>query len=205
MTFPVKSILQEEYACYLEGKAFEFTNQIAYAFTPYLEKESYNCKSFFNNLKKSTDLIAAIHSDIDEFPSIAKDWEEQRTNAIQMLKQLKLPFDMIDEKFYKSQEMKTVIKDLTNFNIPASSNTDIKKLPAARMMEYSQFMRVYQIQKTLKPNDVMDVLISCIVPYVDAVITENFQADVYKKAKKIISQISDLEIYRLRDIRTNMN
>ena len=52
MTFPVKSILQEEYACYLEGKAFEFTNQIAYAFTPYLEKESYNCKSFFNNLKK---------------------------------------------------------------------------------------------------------------------------------------------------------
>ncbi|MCC2255613.1 hypothetical protein LKD70_14520, partial [Ruminococcus sp. CLA-AA-H200] len=39
MTFPVKSILQEEYACYLEGKAFKFTNQIAYAFTPYLEKE----------------------------------------------------------------------------------------------------------------------------------------------------------------------
>lgn len=205
MTFPVKSILQEEYACYLEGKAFEFTNQIAYAFTPYLEKESYNCKSFFDNLKKSTDLIAAIHSDIDEFPSIAKEWEEQRTNAIQMLKQLKLPLDMIDEKFYKSQEMKTVIKDLTNFNIPASSNTDIKKLPAARMMEYSQFMRVYQIQKTLKPNDVMDVLISCIVPYVDAVITENFQADVYKKAKKIISQIRDLEIYRLRDIRINLN
>lgn len=122
MTFPVKSILQEEYACYLEGKAFKFTNQIAYAFTPYLEKESYNCKSFFNNLKKSTDLIAAIHSDIDEFPSIAKDWEEQRTNAIQMLKQLKLPLDMIDEKFYKSQEMKTVIKDLTNFNIPGGAD-----------------------------------------------------------------------------------
>ena len=57
MTFPVKSILQEEYACYLEGKAFKFTNQIAYAFTPYLEKESYNCKSFFNNLKNLPDFV----------------------------------------------------------------------------------------------------------------------------------------------------
>lgn len=109
---------------------------------------------------------------------------------------------MIDEKFYKFQKMKTVIKDLANFNIPASSNADIKKLPASRMMEYSQFIRIYQIQKALKSNDVMDVLTSCIVPYVDAVITENFQADVYKKAKKMIPQIRDLEIYRLKDIRT---
>lgn len=29
---------------------------------------------------------------------------------------------MIDEKFYKSQEMKTVIKDLTNFNIPGGAD-----------------------------------------------------------------------------------
>ena len=47
----------------------------------------------------------------------------------------------------------------------------------------------------------MDVLISSIAPYVDAVITENFQADVYKKAKKLIPQIKELEIYRLKDIR----
>ncbi|WP_162307188.1 hypothetical protein [Schaedlerella arabinosiphila] len=47
----------------------------------------------------------------------------------------------------------------------------------------------------------MDVLISSIAPYVDVVITENFQADVYKKAKKFIPQIKELEIYRLKDIR----
>lgn len=71
------------------------------------------------------------------------------------------------------------------------------------MMEYSQFLRIFKTQKTIKPNDVMDVLISSIAPYVDAVIiiTENFQAGVYKKAKKFIPQIKELEIYRLKDIR----
>ena len=69
------------------------------------------------------------------------------------------------------------------------------------MMEYSQFFRIFKTQKNIKPNDVMDVLISSIAPYVDAVITENFQADVYKKAKKLIPQIKELEIYRLKDIR----
>ena len=69
------------------------------------------------------------------------------------------------------------------------------------MMEYSQFLRIFKTQKTIKSNDVMDVLISSIAPYVDAVITENFQADVYKKAKKLIPQIKELEIFRLKDIR----
>lgn len=108
---------------------------------------------------------------------------------------------MIDDKFYKFQETETVIKDLVNFGIPVTSNIDISKLPASRMMEYSQFSRIFKTQKTITPNDVMDILVSSIVPYVDAVITENFQADVYKKAKKLIPQIKDLEIYRLRDIR----
>jgi len=48
----------------------------------------------------------------------------------------------------------------------------------------------------------MDITISCIVPYLDAIITEGFQADVYKKAKRFIPQLSNLEIYTLKDIRS---
>lgn len=143
----------------------------------------------------------AIHSEINNFPSIAKDWAFKRNNTKQMLKQQHLPLNMIDDKFYKFHEAQTVIKDLVNFGIPVTSNIDTSKLPASRMMEYSQFLRILKTQKTIKPNDVMDVLISSIAPYVDAVITENFQADVYKKAKKLIPQIKELEIFRLKDIR----
>ena len=37
----------------------------------------------------------------------------------------------------------------------------------------------------------MDIQISCIVPYVNAVVTENFQADVYKQAKRFVSHLYD--------------
>jgi len=58
-------------------------------------------------------------------------------------------------------------------------------------------------KKKVFPNDAMDVKISCIMPYMDAVITENFQANVYKKARKLIPKLNKLEIYTLKDIRMN--
>ena len=64
----------------------------------------------------------AIHSEINNFPSIAKDWEFKRNNTKQMLKQQHLPLNMIDDKFYKFHEAQTVIKDLVNFGIPVTSN-----------------------------------------------------------------------------------
>ena len=47
----------------------------------------------------------------------------------------------------------------------------------------------------------MDTIISAIIPYMDAVITENYQANVYKTAKSFISEMKPLEIYTLKDIR----
>ena len=185
----------------MKGMPFEITNQVTYAFTPLSTEQGYNCKCFFDNLVNQTSLMDAIHSEINNFPSIAKDWEFKRDNTKRMLKQQHLPLNMIDDKLYKFHEAQTVIKDLVNFGIPVTSNIDTSKLPASRMMEYSQFLRIFKTQKTIKSNDVMDVLISSIAPYVDAVITENFQADVYKKAKKLIPQIKELEIFRLKDIR----
>lgn len=201
MTFPAKIIFEVEFDYYMKEIPFEITNQVAYAFTPFSTEKGYNCKYFFDSLVNQTSFMDTIHSEINSFPSIAKEWEFKRNNAKQMLKRQHLPLNMIDDKFYKFHEAETVIKDLVNFGIPVTHNIDISKLPASRMMEYSQFLRIFKTQKIIKPNDVMDVLISSIAPYVDAVITENFQADVYKKAKKLIPQIKELEIFRLRDIR----
>lgn len=122
MTFPVKSIFQAEVDCYMKGMPFEITNQVTYAFTPLSTEQGYNCKCFFDNLVNQTSLMDAIHSEINNFPSIAKDWEFKRNNTKQMLKQQHLPLNMIDDKFYKFHEAQTVIKDLVNFGIPVTSN-----------------------------------------------------------------------------------
>ena len=47
----------------------------------------------------------------------------------------------------------------------------------------------------------MDTIISAIVPYMNAVITENYQANVYKTAKSFIPEMKSLELYTLKNLR----
>ena len=201
MMFPVKSIFQREVECCLEGKDFVIDGYIANAFTPLVLEDNYNCKKFFENMAKETTLMGNIKDEVKTFSSVAMDWENRRKKTEVMLKAQHLPLNTINEKFYRTQEKDTIIKDLMNYGIRVPLGVEVFKLPASRMMEFSQFVRIYQTRKHIKPNDVMDIQISCIVPYVNAVITENFQADVYKKAKHFIPQLEELEIYTLKDIR----
>lgn len=201
MMFPVKRIFQKEVECYLEEKSFIIDSYIANAFTPLVLKDDYSCKDFFEGMTKETILMKNIKDEVKTFSSIATEWENRRTRTEKMLMAQHLPLNMINENFYKTQEKATIIKDLKNYGISIPLESEIFYLPASRMMEFSQFVRIYQTRKHIKPNDVMDIQISCIVPYVNAVVTENFQADVYKKAKRFIPQLKDLEIYTLKDIR----
>ena len=78
-------------------------------------------------------------------------------------------------------------------------------------MEYLHFSRIYFTQMNnlgaaseyphrteLPPNNMTNIQISRIAPYVDAIIIQNFQAGVYNR---LIPQIKRLEIYTLKDIR----
>lgn len=201
MIFPAKTIIQEEYKQYISGQPLQITNQISNAFTPAINNRSNNCRKFFEDMQHNTKLMQTIQSEVARLPSVASSWEQQRIDAKQLLKNMRLPSNMIDEKFYVTQEREIIIKDLKNWDITPKETVDITALPSLRIMEFSQFNRIHMTNKKVLPNDVMDIKISCIIPYVDAVVTENFQADVYKKARKLIPQINQLEIYTLRDIR----
>lgn len=201
MIFTVKSIFQREVECYLEGNDFVFDGNIANAFTPLRLEENYNCKKFFEKMSKDVVLINNIKTQVKNFSVIASEWENRRKKTKALLKLQQIPFNQLNEKYYITQEKDTIVKDLINFGVRVPKEIDVLKMPASRIMEYSQFVRIYQTNKNIKPNDVMDIQISCIVPYVNAVITENFQADVCKKAKHFIPQLEKLEIYTLKDIR----
>lgn len=203
MIFPAKSIIQEEYRHYINGSQLQITNKIANVFTPLIDNNSYNCKKFFNSLKSNDKLMETINAEISGLKDTANEWEKQRHNTKQLLESLQFPKNMFDENFYTTQEKETITKDLMNWGIVPNKDVNISKLPALRIMEYSQFNRLYLTHKNIKPNDVMDITISSIIPYIDAVITENFQANIYKKAKRFIPQLKILEIYTLKDIRQN--
>lgn len=201
MFFSAKTILQEEYKCYLKNQPLIINNQIVNAFSPLNTNDSHNFRKMITGMLSMESLASCIQSEINELPSVANSWESQRLEAKRNLEKSKLPLNMIDIKYYKSQENEMITKDLQAWGFEPSPILNIDKLPAFRIMGYSQFNGIFLTKKVIKPNDVMDITISCIIPYVDAVITESFQADVYRKAQKLIPQMKKLETYILKDIR----
>ena len=78
---------------------------------------------------------------------------------------------------------------------------DVRKFPSVTMTLLTVFFRIYEpVKRKPVPQDVFDVLISTPAPYVDIVITEKMQAEIFRKAKKIFPAISQLEVYTLRDL-----
>ena len=72
------------------------------------------------------------------------------------------------------------------------------------IMEYSCISRLCN-KKPMILNDVVDIKISAIAPYVDVVITENSQAHIYKEASKLISKLKDVRILTLGELRKQMD
>ncbi|MBC7087126.1 MAG: hypothetical protein H5T96_01410 [Tissierellales bacterium] len=194
MLFTAKQFIEAEYDAFINGDSLQINCKLANSFTPVIDNESYNLRKFINRLKKESSLITVIQNEVYNLPSIANEWEKGRREISKVSERL-------NEKDYLKNEARTLLKDIINWGINPEVEINVEKFPALRIMAYSQFMRVHLTQKKIKPNDVLDVLISSAIPYVDAVLTENYQADIYKKAKKHIRQLGDLEILTLKDIR----
>lgn len=185
--FPHKSILEYEHRYYLNRTTKISKNEIMISFTPLGKNDSYDFRYFIENVFNS--LKTEIHDFVDCLSDVALSWEDQRKNNT---------IESSDE-FYRREESKAVRKFLKFYNIKLFNDYDYKKFPSARIIEYSQFCRVHKTTKNIKSNDVMDVVISAIAPYVDVIITENFQASVYITARKSIHEIENLEVHKIKE------
>lgn len=73
--------------------------------------------------------------------------------------------------------------------------------PSIRMTAWTVFFRLYLAHRRPETQDVFDALISTPAPYLDAVVTENFQADIYRQVKRFDPALGSLHVYTLRDLR----
>ena len=74
--------------------------------------------------------------------------------------------------------------------------------PSIAMTLLTVFFRLYEPRNRRPvPQDVFDVLISTPTPYVDVVVTENMQAEILRKARKVFPTVRDVDAYTLRDLR----
>ena len=68
-------------------------------------------------------------------------------------------------------------------------------------MLYSQYYRIFDPHRQLTPQDVTDTRIMACAPYVDALVTERFHAEILNKIRSRVRGLTALEIARVRDLR----
>lgn len=200
MFFPLDSIIKEEYRLFISGETPQLTNKIIYAFNPFTASNSDKISWYLEQVYNE-EMINRVKQELSQFPEVLMSWEAQRLQYTQQLETLHLPKNFINDKYYLYNEHEAIRKDLAQRGIKVEPSFSVHSFPSLRMIEYSHFKHVHQTKKAVKINDILDIEISGAVPYVDCVITEAFQADVYKKARNIIPSMNSLEVLTLKDIR----
>jgi len=116
------------------------------------------------------------------------------------------------ERYVDEAAFQTILKidlDLdSNFirdKVEKKEFIDILKFPSVLLMLYSQYYRLYDPGWKSTPQEVTDVEIMAAVPYVDVVITENYQAEILRKVQNRGRHvdIKSLQVLTLRDLRNN--
>jgi len=78
---------------------------------------------------------------------------------------------------------------------------DINAFPSVKSSFYSVFYRFYAENRTPELQDVFDILITNVTPYMDIVITEKFQAEIFKKVKRRDKSFFHLDIETVKMLR----
>lgn len=86
--------------------------------------------------------------------------------------------------------------------LDSGSAVNIDVFPSLKAMLYTTFYKFY-VDAPRKPadSDAFDIIISAAVPYVEAIFTENHQAEALRKTKRRDAFIEELQIFSLRDFR----
>lgn len=197
ITRPFQLILKAEIAA--RGRA-EVSDILLIAFTPLGNDSSYQLDKFIDKLFRLS-LIAKLESEWRKNDqAVLKTWQTNKVNftptkTVQNARDAKqFVHDACIHTLYQTHP------DLVQESLNAKDVSLLNTFPSMQMMLYSQYYRIFD--PTWNPNDqeVTDVCISACAPYVDAVITEKFQAEIYRKIGKHINGMSTA-ITTLRDIR----
>lgn len=82
----------------------------------------------------------------------------------------------------------------------AGGTPDVNRFPALQIMLYSQFYRIREPGRVHEASDVTDVRIMAAAPYVEAVVTEKFQAEVFRKTSEALSSIAQLDVVKVGEL-----
>lgn len=169
---PFNMIEEEEKNAASENKDLQINN-LAYAITPATKDKEWQFRNVSYHLIENNEIYKPDYIR-EELEDIVNHWKKDKNKVNKLMETV--------SSMYK--------KDIEeNFHTPSQ-----------KILKYSYYSRIFDNRK-ISPSDVMDVRISAIAPYVDVVITEKYQAGVFRQAQNKIDEIQNLRIYTLKDLK----
>jgi hypothetical protein len=171
------------------------------AFTPLGPNKSYDLREFLEHLFQQPELHQVHQHLRSKDQEILAEWLK---NAKNFYTPRSAPNAADAERYVNMAAIDTLASIAPGWvkrHLKSGTIPDVKKLPCLQVMLYNQYYRLFNSKRRPLSQDVTDVRIMACSPYVDAVVTERFQADLFTKLRNRIPGLKSLEIARLSDIR----
>jgi hypothetical protein len=198
VTAPHELILQAELAA---SGPLPVESILLYPFSPMRLDKSVDLRSFLERLFGSSEMIRAEQEWRSNEQSTLDAW---LVNAKNFRTQRSVPNRVDADRYVKIAAIDTLcflVPDWMKSHVDRRTVPDIGKLPSLHIMLYSQYYRVFDRQRPMSRQDVTDLRIMACSPYVDAIVTETYHAEILKKVRNRVRGLKSVEIKTLRDIR----
>jgi len=202
MLKPHSVILEDEKAAYDTDKN---VSALLNAFSPYGKNQSYDLRHFIDD-----------HFRKPENLELENNWKEDERRTMESWLELKKNFNVTSDDANKEDAEKYVNKvlfeelcqkfrEFVQQELNKEIIPDSDKFPSLQAMLYSQYYRIFDKNRKFNLSDVTDVRIMAATPYVDVLITENYQAEVFKKFKAKVPLLRKLRVVRVGDLKGQSN
>jgi hypothetical protein len=160
--------------------------------------------------QKLTDLLNLTFS-MTETQKNEKIWNSGKPSILEGMLSLVKNFPPKNSK-YTPNEIRSFIKIAGRQQIEFRAHNHAQQIvkegdsiivdafPSIKMTTFNVFYKFYTDQRRPSESDAFDIIISSVIPYVDAVVTEKHQAVIIKKIKQQDKFIGNLEVFRLKDL-----
>lgn len=198
VTKPWELILDEEVRGY-DGLAD--VQPILNAFTPFGPDDSYDLRSLVERVFDDSAVRNAIQQGDTRANSVLDTW---RANAENFESSEPTANALDAHRFVEESGLQSlgILKTqwvrslLDEDRVP-----DLKRFPSLSVMLYSLYWRFWDPSWNPAASDVFDIQIVAVVPYMDIIITEKRQAEIFRKIRSRVPALRDLSVMRLKDLR----
>ena len=175
------------------------------SFTPLASNRTYGFDEFVDRLVVQEWFVDRERKWRMEEDRILDSWLANRKN-FQPRRQVANAQDA--ERYVYEAAIQTLISFFPDW-IPSFNERNevpnVSRFPALQVMLYSQYYRLWDPDWNRRPQEVTDIRIMAAAPYVDVVITERFQNEVFKKIRTRVPELREVESVPVRQLADNSN